>query len=233
MMRYFVSAACGLWIGLSGAASAQTQPVLVELYTSQGCSSCPPADKLMAYLVADPNVIALSLHIDYWDYIGWKDTFASPAFTDRQKAYAQAIGSRTIYTPQMIVAGHDRVEGHDPMKVADTLRRHSTATSPVTLRIERSGGKVFIHAVADPPLVDSARVQLVRYSPEETVMIGRGENAGREVTYHNVVTTWDDLGAWSGRDPLEMQADVKGSAPIVVIVQTEGPGNVLAVARLR
>lgn len=232
MMRHLVSAACGLWIGLSGAASAQNQPVLVELYTSQGCSSCPPADALMAQLVADPNVIALSLHVDYWDYIGWKDTFGNPAFTKRQKAYAHAIGSRTIYTPQMIVAGDDRVEGNDPMKLAQTVRRHSGVISPVSLKIERSGSKVLIRATTDATLHAKARVQVVRYIPEEMVSIGRGENAGRDVIYRNVVTQWDDVGSWSGTAPLEIEADAAGAAPVVVIVQSEGPAGVLAVARL-
>lgn len=233
MMRHIVSAACGLWIGLSAVANAQTSPVLVELYTSQGCSSCPPADEYMAVLAADPAVIALSLHVDYWDYIGWKDTFANPAFTQRQKAYAHAAGSRTIYTPQMIIGGSDRVEGNDPVKVADTLRRHAQATSPVALTLSRTGTTVTIHAEASLPLTGGARVQLVRYIPEETVSIGRGENAGRDVSYHNVVTDWTDLGAWSGDAPLDMQAEVSGNQPVVVIVQSEGLGQVLATARLR
>jgi hypothetical protein len=233
MMRHLISAACGIWIGVSGAALAQTQPVVVELYTSQGCSSCPPADAFMALLAKDPNVIALSLHVDYWDYIGWKDTFANPQFTKRQKAYARAIGSRTIYTPQMIVAGDDRVEGNDPMKVADTVRRHASVKGTVTLAIERRGGVLTIDAVANPPLKGTARVQLVRYSPEETVLIGRGENAGREVTYHNIVTSWADLGAWAGDKPFKIEAPVTGDEPIVVIIQSEGPSDVLAAARLR
>lgn len=233
MMRHLVSAACGVWIGFSGAGMAQTQPVVVELYTSQGCSSCPPADAFMAELAADPNVIALSLHVDYWDYIGWKDTFANPQFTKRQKAYAHAIGGRTIYTPQMIIGGDDRVQGNDPMKVANTVRQHAGVVSPVTLSIAREGGKLMITAAANPPLTAEARVQLVRYAPEQTVLIGRGENAGREVTYHNIVTSWTDLGAWDGTAPLTMEAAVAGSEPVVVIVQTEGPAAVLAAARLR
>lgn len=233
MMRHLVSAACGLWIGLAGVAAAQTQPVVVELYTSQGCSSCPPADAFMATLAQDPNVIALALHVDYWDYIGWKDTFANPAFTKRQKSYARAIGSRTIYTPQMIVAGDDRVEGNDPMEVSNKIRRHAMAKSPVALTIERSGAKLMIRAVANPPLSGAARVQLVRYMPEQTVEIGRGENAGRAVTYHNIVTSWVDLGEWTGTAPLEMTADVSGTEPVVVIVQSQGPAEVLAAARLR
>ncbi len=233
MMRQLVSAVSGLWIGLSGVANAQTQPVLVELYTSQGCSACPPADAFMAELAADPSVIALSLHVDYWDYIGWTDTFGNPAFTKRQKAYAGATGNRVIYTPQIIVAGEDVVEGNDPMKIASTLRRHATDESPVTLTADRVGDKLVIHAQALSPLDIEARVQVVRYLPEETVSIGKGENAGREVTYHNVVTDWADLGGWTGERPLQLEADVSGPEPIVVIVQSKGPASVLAAVQLR
>ncbi len=187
----------------------------------------------MATLAADPEVIALALHVDYWDYIGWKDTFANPAFTKRQKAYAHAIGSRTIYTPQMIVAGDDRVEGNDPMAVSEKVRKHAMAKSQVTLSVERSGAKVVIRAVATPPLTTKARVQIVRYLPEETVEIGRGENAGRAVTYHNIVTSWVDIGEWAGADALEMTADAAGSEPVVVILQAEGFGRILAAANLR
>ena len=186
----------------------------------------------MAELASDPDVIALSLHVDYWDYIGWKDTFANPQFTKRQKAYARAINSRTIYTPQMIVGGVDRVEGNDPMKVANTVRLHAGMASPVTLTLTRVGGKVVIRTEADPPLAANAQVQLVRYAPEQTVKIGRGENAGREVTYHNIVTSWTDLGTWDGAAPLTLEADVAGSDRVVVIVQSDGPAKVLAAARL-
>ena len=230
MMRHLVSAACGLWLGLSGAAMAQGQPVLVELYTSQGCSSCPPADEFMAQLVEDPNIIALSLHVDYWDYIGWKDTFGSPQFTNRQKSYARAIGSRTIYTPQMIVGGVDRVEGNDPMKVVDSIRRQIMAPSSVRLTVVRQGNKAVIRAEAERPLRAMTRVQLVRFLPKATVEIKRGENAGAVVTYHNVVTSWQPLVEWPGQAPLDLVADVPGNDRIAVVVQTEGPAEVLAVA---
>ncbi len=232
MMRHLVSAASGLFFGLAGVAVAQTQPVLVELYTSQGCSSCPPADEFMAHLAKDPDVIALSLHVDYWDYIGWKDTFGSPQFTNRQKAYARAIGSRTVYTPQMIVDGEGRVEGMDPMTLADLVREHLAKESPVELTIRRVGDDIIIRAVANPPLERGARVQMVRYTPEEKVTIERGENAGKEVTYYNVVTSWQPLADWPGNAPFEMQAEALGSQPVVVIVQQEGPSEVLAAARL-
>lgn len=233
MMRHLVSAACGLWIGTAGIALAQTQPVLVELYTSQGCSSCPPADEFMAELVKDPNVIALSLHVDYWDYIGWKDTFGNAVFTKRQKSYAKANGSRMIYTPQMIVDGVDRIEGNDPVRVSESIRRHLAGLSPVSLQVTRNGDRVVIRAVAEPPLTRGARVQVVRYLPKAVVRIERGENAGREVTYHNVVTDWQAVAQWAGREALEMETSAPGSDPVVVIVQSEGPAEVLAVAALK
>jgi len=233
MKRQMVSAACGLWIAFLNVAMAQTQPVLVELYTSQGCSSCPPADEFIARLANDPNVIALSLHVDYWDYIGWKDTFANPQFTKRQKAYARAIGSRTIYTPQMIVGGQDRVEGNDPMEVSEKIRRHMTVQSPIDLTLTRRGDQVLIAARAEGAVPGLMRVQLVRYKEREDVSIGRGENAGREVSYHNIVTSWQPIGEWDGRAPLEMIADAPGNEPVVVVIQNDGPAEVVAVARLK
>lgn len=232
-MRHLVSATLGFWVGVSAAATAQTNPVVVELYTSQGCSSCPPADDFMTDLAKSPDVIALALHVDYWDYIGWKDTFANPNFTKRQKAYAKAEGSRMIYTPQMIVGGVDRVEGNDPMSVAEAIRKHQSLPSPVRLTITREGDHLIIRAEADPPLTEPARVQVVRYLPNATVTIGRGENAGREVTYTNIVTDWQSVAQWPGQAPLDMTASAPGSDPVVVIVQSEGPARVLAAAALR
>ena len=230
-MRQLVSAACGLLLTCAAAPEARAQ-VVVELFTSQGCSSCPPADEYFAALAADPQVIPLSLHVDYWDYIGWADSFADPRFTDRQKAYARAIGSRTIYTPQFIVGGLDRVEGFDPAETAAHLMRHQSVESPIRLVVERQGDRLVIRAEADPPLTEPVRVQLVRYVPEETVKIERGENAGQTITYRNVVTSWDVVGMWSGLDPLEMEAAVPGSEPAVVILQEEGPAAIMAAARV-
>jgi hypothetical protein len=186
----------------------------------------------MAALVKDPNVIALSLHVDYWDYIGWADSFAEARFTERQKAYARAVGSRTIYTPQMIVGGLDRVEGNQPEEVSDLVRKHRAVDGPVSLTLSRSGDVLTIRAVAEGALHKGARVQLIRYLPSETVSIERGENAGRSVTYHNIVTDWQVLGDWTGQGPLDLQAPVEGNLPIVVIVQSEGPSEILAAARL-
>lgn len=230
-MRHFVSAACGLW--LAAAAQVQAEPVVVvELYTSQGCSSCPPADEFVAMLASNPQILPLALHVDYWDYIGWEDKFAHPKFTDRQKAYAHAVGSRTIYTPQLIIGGADRIEGFAPEKTAERLRAHMAAATPVRLTVTREGDRLVIRAEADPPLTEPVRVQLVRYKPEETVTIERGENAGKTITYTNIVTSWERLEDWSGREPLELSAPFAGDEPGAVIVQKDGPAAILAAVRV-
>lgn len=230
-MRQFVSAACGLW--LAAAATVQAEPVVVvELYTSQGCSSCPPADEFVAMLAANPQILPLALHVDYWDYIGWEDKFANPKFTDRQKAYAKAVGSRTIYTPQLIIGGADRIEGFAPEETADRLRAHLEAGTPVRLTVTREGDRLVIRAEADPPLSEPVRVQLVRYKPEETVTIERGENAGKTISYTNIVTSWERLEDWSGREPLEVTAPFPGDQPGAVILQEQGPAAILAAVRV-
>ncbi len=233
MMRHLVSATCGLFLACTGAAVAQMQPVLVELYTSQGCSSCPPADEIFSKLAKDPGIVALSLHVDYWDYIGWKDTFASPQFTKRQKAYAKAAGSRMIYTPQVVVAGVLQVQGNDVMAVSESIRHALTQDSPVELSVARQADQVVIQAMTPAPFPRPTRVQVVRYRPEETVDIGRGENAGRQVTYHNIVTSWQPVAEWGGEAPLNMTVEAAGPEPVVVIIQAEGPAQVLAVAQIK
>jgi hypothetical protein len=230
-MRHFVSAACSLW--LAAAASVEAEPVVVvELYTSQGCSSCPPADEFLAMLASDPRILPLALHVDYWDYIGWEDKFAQPKFSDRQRAYARAVGSRTIYTPQLIIGGADRIEGFAPDETADRLRAHMKAGTPIVLTVTREGDKLVIRAEADPPLTEPVRVQLVRYRPEETVVIERGENAGKTITYRNIVTSWERLEDWGGQAPLEVSAPFTGDDPGAVILQTDGPAAILAAARI-
>ena len=180
-MRHLLSAACGFILVCAPAARAE-DVVVVELFTSQGCVSCPPADEFFAMLTGDPRVIPLSLHVDYWDYIGWEDTFAQPA-------------------------------------------------SPVALTVERQGDQLVIRAEADPPLHQPVQVQLVRYRPEETVEIERGENAGKTVTYRNVVTDWQVLTDWTGQSPLALDAPVAGDDQAVVILQDPGPSAILAAAR--
>ena len=137
MRRHVISAACGL--GMLCSAPLQAEPVVVvEMFTSQGCVSCPPADAYFATLTQDPKIIPLSLHVDYWDYIGWSDIFGSPAFTERQKSYARAIGSRTIYTPQFVVGGRDRIEGFDPDEAYAAMARQLDDQALELARLRRT-----------------------------------------------------------------------------------------------
>ena len=236
-MKYWaISAAFGLWAASSALVAAQdlgTSGTVVELYTSQGCSSCPPADAFLRKLAADPDVIALALHVDYWDYIGWSDRFAQPHFTERQKAYAHLVGSNTIYTPQMIVGGRDQVAGSDPEQVERAIRRDQRAPRKVQLQLMRQGDQVVILAEASPHLNAPVQVQLVRYHPLASVDIEYGENAGRVLDYANIVTDWSSLGQWDGTSALHLTAPVSGDDPVVVILQAEGPGEILAAAQLK
>lgn len=238
-MRFIFSALLGACFAVSftstgvaqTARSVEGQPaVLVELYTSQGCSSCPPADAVLAMLATNPAIVALALHVDYWDYIGWKDEFAVPSHTSRQRAYAKVKGNRAIYTPQFVIGGVDFVEGTNPGSIKSLVKAHMAGSSPVTMTIVRTGNRLTIRAIANPPLGRRSQVQLVRYTPSQSVDIRRGENAGRTISYTNIVTSWQVLADWPGQAPLELEAAVTGGDPIVVIIQSEGPRAVLAAA---
>ncbi|MGR3713803.1 MAG: DUF1223 domain-containing protein [Shimia sp.] len=208
-----------------------THPVVVELFTSQGCSSCPPADAFFHKQLTDrDDVIALSLHVDYWDYIGWKDNFADPAYSNRQRLYARAAGHRSVYTPQMIVNGKDHVVGTHPDKVEGLIRAHKSVTPPVTLDVSRKGNRVSIKASTE--MRGDMRVHLVRYIDDEAVKIKRGENAGKTLTYANIVNDWRVLKNWNGRTPLSIDAQTKGDGPVVVLVQGANGGPILAAARV-
>jgi hypothetical protein len=213
-------------------ARAENAEVVVELFTSQGCSACPPADEMLAHLGERDNVIALALHVDYWDYIGWKDKFAHAAFTKRQKGYARAFGSRTIYTPQMVINGSKDVVGNRPMDVTDMVQDFSRKGMLVSLDLSRSGGSLSISAPAHQGM-QNADVILVRYTPKQTVTIQRGENAGKSLNYSHIVTEWTDIGDWNGSAPLSQKVTLEGGAPVVILVQAKNHGPILAAARLR
>ncbi|HVG48723.1 MAG TPA: DUF1223 domain-containing protein [Rubellimicrobium sp.] len=217
---------------MPGHSSAESKlPIVVELFTSQGCSSCPPADAMLADLAKHEGVIALSLHVDYWDYIGWPDTFASAAHSARQEDYARAAGERMVYTPQIIVNGEDRVVGGDTLAVMEKLQAHAGATTPVDLEVTREGDELRISA--DPVhLAQPLDVMLVRYVPEDEVVITGGENAGLTMAYHNIVTSWTYLGHWDGVAPLAMTQAIEGTEPAVILLQEPGPGPIRAAAEI-
>jgi hypothetical protein len=179
-----------------------TEPrAVIELFTSQGCSSCPPADKLLAQLSRDPTLIALSLPVDYWDYLGWKDTLALHGHSNRERAYADARGDRDVYTPQVVVNGIAPVLGSDKAAIeraiAKTRQSAAPLTVPVTLTV--ADGKVSVKVPAAEGERGSAEVWLCPVTGKAEVKIERGENRGHTLTYTNVVRRWVKLGVWTGK----------------------------------
>lgn len=237
MTRSSLAMTFALGLATAGGAEAQTGgergPVVIELFTSQGCSSCPPADAMLGEIAERDGIIALALHVDYWDYIGWADTFAQAAFTARQHGYGRAAGSNVVYTPQMVVGGVDHVVGNQPMQLMDLIAVHAATEDPVSVTVTGSGNARVVRAewrgAGTPPAMV---VQLVSYQPVETVAITRGENAGREVAYHNAVLSWQVVGDWTGGAPFEVRVTTESDQPHVVIVQSEGFGPILGAARV-
>ncbi len=214
---------------------------VVELFTSQGCSSCPPADKVLGELARDPNVIALSLPIDYWDYLGWKDTLADSRFSARQKAYSRMRGDRDVYTPQVVVNGATHVIGSDRAKIEgaiDTTKKNDGVMSvPVSMTLSGKQINVSVAASNKAAAAKHGEVWICSVSKSVPISIGRGENRGREVTYYNVVRNLLKVGDWNGTAgswsvPLE-NITRDGVDAAVVYVQDgsrENPGPMLGAA---
>jgi hypothetical protein len=180
--------------------SVQAEPrAVVELFTSQGCSSCPAADNLLAELATDPTLVPISAPIDYWDYLGWKDTLADPRNTARQKAYAHVRGDGQVYTPQVVVNGSLHVLGSDRAAIehAITQSRKNGAMSSLPVTLAVADGQINV-GVADGRDL-RAEVWLYGLVKAATIAIGRGENKGRTITYHNVARRWLKLGDWTGK----------------------------------
>jgi hypothetical protein len=207
-------------------------PVVVELFTSQGCPSCPPADKLLHELAQRDDVIPLALHVDYWDYIGWKDEFSHPDYAKRQRGYAVQAKRRSVYTPQMIVNGVTDIVGARRMELSKAIAHHADLPSRVELSVNRSGSEILINAQptnVDGPLI----VRMLRYTPQRSAHITRGENAGHTMLYANVTENWTVLAEWDGTTALTLTSVVEGDKPVVVLVQQDQYGPILAAVRLR
>ena len=225
-------------VGVSLAAgSAVAGPVLIELFTSQGCSSCPPADALLADYINRDDVIAISLAVDYWNYLGWEDTFAQSAHTQRQYGYAATRGDNQVYTPQIVVAGTWHVIGSDRSAVdAAIAAAQDLPTVDLTIVSIDGGLQVEVGAwVNGVPTYGT--LWLVMFDEAATVEIGRGENAGRSVTYHHIVLGMHGLGMWRGEaisiELSAMELTRAGADGCVVILQQHfgaAPGQVIAAA---
>ncbi len=213
-------------------AQAENTPVVVELFTSQGCSSCPPADELMEVLSTRDDVIALSMHVDYWDYIGWKDEFADPKHAKRQRAYATRAGRSSVYTPEMVVNGDIDIVGAKPMELASAISMMKAKPRKVDVDVSYVAGQLVIAAQALDDVAGPLEVQIVRYQPERVSNITRGENAGKVIHYVNVAQDLQVIGTWDTQYPFSAEVAVSNDLPVVVLVQTQGQGHILAAAEL-
>jgi hypothetical protein len=225
---------------MAGSSGFAGEPrAVIELFTSQGCSSCPPADRVLSQMAHDPSVIPLSLPIDYWDYLGWKDTLALAGHANRQRAYSRVRGDRDVYTPQAVINGSVQALGSDAAAVeraiAQSRNNNTTLSLPLTLTV--ANGQLTVAAPAAKSDVAQGEVWLCPITRSIEVAIGRGENSGHTFTYHNVVRRWIKLGDWNGQ-PATWSIPVAnfktdGVDAVAVILQNGGasaPGVMLGAA---
>lgn len=217
-------------------ADADQNPVVVELFTSQGCSSCPPADAYLSELASRPDILALSMHVDYWNGLGWRDPFSSTEVTERQRAYARTLGGRYVYTPQMVINGRVHAVGSDRAKVAGLIAapRPDRAYAPSLALLDGRGGELEI-ALGKASFVGRATVWLVGFDNRHATRVGSGENSDRTLAYSNVVRSIRAVGQWSGRSSvLKVDIGPERAAKydnVAVIVQAGGTGPIITAAR--
>lgn len=218
---------------LAGAAAARpsSAPVVVELFTAQGCSDCPEANALLMRLADEPDVIALTYAVDYWDYLGWKDTFARPEFAARQRAYRKAMNLRDVYTPQIVVDGKRQLTAVEADEVEAAVREEARRdVYPPEMRFM---GKDRVAVGSGRTPRGGASVWLVRYDAHpQDVTVRRGENRGQVVRHGNVVRELTRLGQWRGRPTLfRIPRTATPDLRTVIIVQADRSGAVLAASR--
>ena len=241
MVRFLIALAAAIPLlvasGSKDGARAEPagSPVVVELYTSQGCSSCPPADDFLGELAARDGVLALSFHVDYWNYIGWEDPFSMPEATERQRAYRHALGLRVAYTPQMVIDGRSDAVGSNRGAVEAAI---AAAAANVHVRVAFAGDAASGYRVRLPEtaLDAPATVWAVLYDRRHETAVKRGENTGRTIRNSNVVRGLIELARWDGAAteiPLAIDPELTaGRDACAVIVQQDESGPVLGAATM-
>ena len=199
---------------------------VVELFTSQGCNSCPPADKVLVDLVKEGDVVALGYHVDYWDYLGWKDTLGSAEFSQRQRDYAKTFGRGTVYTPQAVINGRTHMNGGSRRSIEQAL---AATGLKVEVSAEKTDNSLVIKAGDGGGNLGDAHLVLVYFDETKNVKIERGENRGRTITYANIVTGLQTAGMWHG-DPVRYELPIseikkRGSGGCAILLQVVGPGG--------
>ena len=228
----FVMLALGLSAGPSQAGDKLT---VVELYTSQGCSSCPPADTYLGGLAERDDIIALSLHVDYWDYIGWKDPYAIPESTKRQRWYARKLGMGYVYTPQMVVQGMAHTTGSNRGNV-ERLIRDLHGAKRLDVQIHHADGGLKVDIAGGIFEGETARIFIAAYDAKHENNVSRGENTGRTLAHYNVVRDMVKIGTWSGK-PVSMTVNsetiqMAGRDGCAVLVQSPETGRILGAAKI-
>ncbi len=226
--------ACLVGVFAMSASVPAESPVVVELYTSEGCNSCPRADQYLFELRERDDVIALAFHVDYWDYLGWTDRFATRDFTNRQRSYARAMGEPMIYTPQLVVGGVDHVVGSNHADVNDAIAGAATRDPLIEIGLGWSDRHALTVSIPAAPYDGDATIWFVRYGKEAQTDVTSGENAGRTLRHANIVKELTAIGMWKGEAmeitlPWEAIAGGNGEREFgcAIIVQPEGLGPIL------
>jgi hypothetical protein len=216
-----------LGLGIVSAVGGE-RPIVVELFTSEGCSSCPPADALLAELASRPGVLALSFHVDYWDRLGWRDPFSSPAATERQQRYAELLRLATVYTPQMVVDGRWQAVGSDHAEVQRALDSagHTVAEVPVALAIDRGLAQIKLGAAGDPA---SGAVLLIGFDRRHVTVVQRGENSGRTLAHVDVVRGIEQVAQFRGQASM-IEVPIHWSCDRLAAIVQAPDGAILGVA---
>ena len=225
-----IAFASALLIGTERA-EAGDRLVVLELFTSQGCDRCPPVDAMVHELAKEDDILPLALHVNYWDYMGWADSFALDINVHRQMAYAPRTDRRRLFTPLMMIGGIDPVAGYTPMQVINLIQKHRALDTNVSLETRLQGNEVQLLGMSEYTFGRPAEVVLVSFRPQATVEITRGQNAGRTVTYTNVVTGWQKVGTWDGSSPIAVSVPRPAEAG-AILVQSAEYGMILAAVRL-
>lgn len=242
MRRALMSAMLAIALAAQAAGSAKAQDAerldVIELFTSQACSACPPADELLGKLAQQEGVLALSYSVDYWNYLEWEDTLSEPDFSARQRGYAKGRGDRKVYTPQAVINGAVHAVGSDQEALAEALIQTGQSGDPVPLSVTRDNASSIVVSVGPAPDTMGpieATIWLVVYADRRTVQVQGGENKGRMLTYHNVVRRIEPIGTWQG-DRLTRTIELPeraGEQSAILLQQGDAkrPGAIISAAR--
>lgn len=209
---------------------------VVELYTSQGCSSCPPADNFLGKLAERDDIVALSLHVDYWDYIGWKDPFASPANTTRQRQYAAKLGMGYVYTPQMVVQGMSHTTGSN-QRAVEKLISDTLGAKRLDVDVKHTGDGLQVEIPGGTFEGEHAKIFVAAFDARHENDVTRGENSGRKLAHYNVVRDMVQVGTWTGNavslNVTEKDIEMAGHDGCAILVQSVKTGRILGAAQIK